>query len=136
MSVPIDTLIPHRPPMQWINELTHCDDTTARATAHFPAGHFAVADGYILETALVECVAQTVAAAQAKRAASPKPSGPTRGGMLAAISRFQIESRPSAGQTLQIEVRELKRFGPMLLIAGTVSCERRQLATGELTLYA
>ena len=29
--------------MQWINALTHCDDTTARATAIFPAGHFAVA---------------------------------------------------------------------------------------------
>lgn len=132
----LDSLIPHRPPMRWINALTHCDDTTARATAIFPAGHFAETGGLVSETALVECVAQTMAAAQAKRAVLPKPAGPSRGGMLAAVSRFRIESRPPLDRPLQIEVRELKRFGPMLLVEGVVSCEGRRLASGELTLYA
>jgi len=132
----IDTLIPHRPPMQWINALTHCDATTARATACFAAGHYAAAGGSVAETAMVECVAQTVAAAEAKRATSPRMPGPSRGGMLAAVTRFRIESPAPVGQTLEIEVEELKRFGPMLLVRGTVSCEGRTLASGELTVYA
>ena len=67
MSVALDDLIPHRAPMQWINALADCSETTATATACFPADDFAVADGKVIETALVECVAQTVAAALGQR---------------------------------------------------------------------
>ena len=63
MSVGLETLIPHRVPMRFIDALTDCTDTTASATACFSANHFAVAGGAVLETALVECVAQTAAAA-------------------------------------------------------------------------
>jgi hypothetical protein len=37
---------------------------------------------------------------------------------------------------LQIEIREQKRLGPMLLIAGTISCDGAIVATGDLSLYA
>jgi hypothetical protein len=33
-------------------------------------------------------------------------------------------------------MRELRRFGPMLLVAGVVSCLGQPIASGELTLYA
>ena len=32
MSAILETLIPHRPPMRWVNALTQCTDTTATAT--------------------------------------------------------------------------------------------------------
>lgn len=136
MSIAIDNLIPHRPPMRFIDALTDCTDTTACATACFNADHFAVADGTVLETALVECVAQTVAAAMGQRARVRGESGGTGTGMLTAVSGFQIHSRAPAEQQLQIEVRELRRLGPMLLVAGTVSCEGQLIAAGDLTLYA
>lgn len=132
----LDTLVPHRPPMRWINALTECTDTTATATACFDAGHFAVADGLVRETALVECVAQTIAAALGQRAQSQGKPGGAGVGMLAAISNFHIHSLPPTGKELRIEVRELKRFGPMLLISGVVFCEEQPIASGELTLYA
>lgn len=137
MSAAIENLIPHRPPMQWIQALTSCNDTTATATACFGEGDFAVADGKVLETALVECAAQTVAAALGRRAQSGagKP-GPAANGMLVAVSNFKILSRPSAGQALHIEVRETKRLGPMLLVSGTISCDGQVVASGELSLYA
>ena len=47
----IETLIPHRAPMRFIDALTDCTETTASATANFCAEHFAVADGAVLETA-------------------------------------------------------------------------------------
>ena len=42
MSDAIETLIPHRPPMRWIDALTDCTDTTATAIACFNSGHFAL----------------------------------------------------------------------------------------------
>lgn len=137
MSVTIETLIPHRPPMLWLKSLAACSETTATATACFSEQDFAVADGKVLETALVECVAQTVAAALGQRAQSGGgKSGPAANGMLVAASNFKILSRPLAGQTLQIEVRETKRLGPMLLVSGTIMCDGQMVAAGELSLYA
>src|SRR5438552_2360774 len=141
MPSALDTLIPHRAPMQWIDALTDCTDTTACATTCFGASHFAVAQGLVLETALVECAAQTVAAALGQRAkaeivGSQKSEARGGAGMLAAVSNFQIQARPAAGQPLRVEVRQLKRFGPMLLVSAVVSCDGQLIASGELTLYA
>ena len=134
-SPAIEALIPHRPPMRWIDALTDCTETTAHATASFTAGHFAVVDGVVIETALVECMAQTVAAALGHRTRAGGNTGTATNGMLAAVSNFKIRARPPLDKTLTIEVRELKRLGPMLLIAGTISCDGQLIATGELSLY-
>jgi predicted hotdog family 3-hydroxylacyl-ACP dehydratase len=135
MSAAIENLIPHRPPMCWIKTLGPGTATTA--TACFGEDDYAVADGKVLETALVECVAQTVAAALGQRmqAGGGKP-GAAAHGMLVAASNFKIMARPSAGEVLQIEVRETRRLGPMLLVSGTISSNGRIIATGDLSLYA
>lgn len=122
--------------MQWIEALTECTETTARATACFNADHFAVAEDSVLETALVECVAQTVAAALGYRAQTRGQPERARGGMLAAVSDFRIHTRPQMGKALCIDVHERKRFGPMLLVSGVVSCEGQTIASGDLTIYA
>lgn len=136
MPAVVETLIPHRAPMRFVEALTDCTDTAAQATACFAADHFAVANGTVLETALVECVAQTVAAALGHRARASGKTEAANNGMLAAVSNFKIHSRPAPDQVLTIEVRELKRLGPMLLIAGTISCAGQLIAAGELSLYA
>ena len=136
MPVDLATLIPHRVPMRFIDALIECTDTTATATAFFSAAHFAVSDGAVLETALVECVAQTVAAALGQRAKTHGQSGGAANGMLVTVTHFQIQSRPLAEKELRIEIRELKRLGQMLLISGSISCEGQVIASGELTLYA
>lgn len=136
MSAALDTLIPHRAPMQWIDALTDCTDTTACATVRFTAGHFAVSDGKVSETALIECMAQTVAAALGHRSQNSGQASRANNGMLGAVSGFRIHAPPPLDKPVLIEVRELKRFGPMLLVAGVVSCEGQVLAEGELSLYA
>jgi predicted hotdog family 3-hydroxylacyl-ACP dehydratase len=136
MSLAVENLLPHRAPMRWLDELIECTETTARGTVHFDAGHFAVADGRILETALVECIAQTIAAAQSQRARMRGGSGKPSIGMLAAVANFKIHSPPPLEKLLEIEINELKKFGPMLLVAGNISCEGQLIADGELTVYA
>ena len=124
--------------MRFIDALVECTDTTAVATVCFGTDSFAVANGFVLETALVECVAQTVAAALGQRALTHGKSdfAVAAAGMLVAVSNFKIQSRPPAGKTLRIEVRELKRLGLMLRVAGEIFYDGQMIASGELTLYA
>ncbi len=136
MSAAIEQLIPHRAPMRWMEDLIDCTATTATATTRFTADHFAVADGQVTETALVECMAQTVAAALGHRMRANGQPGAANNGMLAAVSNFKIHTRPPLDQTLTIEVREVKRLGPMLMITGKISCSPEVIATGDLSLYA
>jgi predicted hotdog family 3-hydroxylacyl-ACP dehydratase len=138
MPVAIENLIPHRAPMRFIDALTECTETTAIATACFREDSFAVTNGLVLETALIECVAQTVAAALGQRAkdSGQADSGVAAKGMLVSVSNFKIQSRPPAGKILRIQIRELKRLGLMLRVAGEISCDGQTIAAGELTLYA
>ena len=78
MNAAIEQLLPHRAPMRWIDALVECTETTAVATATFSAEHFAVENGAVLETALVECVAQTVAAALGRRSQANGKAGAAR----------------------------------------------------------
>jgi predicted hotdog family 3-hydroxylacyl-ACP dehydratase len=133
MNIPAENLIPHRPPMCFIHALTHCDDASTHATARFNADDFAVSNHLVLEAALVECVAQTIAASLAH---SCRGDNPPALGMLAAVTDFQILARPAAGENLKIEVRERKRLGPMRLVSGMIICEGQLIASGELTVYA
>lgn len=122
--------------MRWVEELIDCTETTATATTRFTAEHFAVTNGAVIETALVECLAQTVAAALGQRIRTSGQTGAANNGMLAAVSNFKIHARPPLDQTLTIEVREVKRLGPMLMITGKISCGTEVIATGDLSLYA
>ena len=132
----IEGLLPHRAPMLFVEALTEWSEKEARATACFGNDDYAVADENVLETALVECIAQTVAAAQGTRARQSGKPAAANMGMLAAVSAFRILHRPAAGQKLEIHVRELKRLGPMLLVVGTITCDGQMVATGELSFYA
>jgi len=129
-------LIPHRDPMCFVDELLDYTDTTAVASAILPAEHFAAANGWVLESALVECVAQTVAADMGRRAREKGKSGMPVRGMLTSVSGFKIHTRPPAGKPLRITIRELRRLGMMLMIAGEITCEDQSVAVGEMTLYA
>jgi predicted hotdog family 3-hydroxylacyl-ACP dehydratase len=138
MSFAIEKLVPHRAPMRFIDALVECTENTAVATACFRADSFAVKNGLVLETALVECVAQTVAAALGQRATNSgeSDSGVAAKGMLVSVSNFKIQSRPPVEKMLRIEIRELKRLGLMLRVTGEISCDGQPIAAGELTLYA
>jgi predicted hotdog family 3-hydroxylacyl-ACP dehydratase len=136
MSLAIESLLPHRAPMRWIDALLECTDNTASGTACFSPEHFAVRNGNVIESALVECMAQTVAAAMGQRARSQAARGANNPGMLAAIMNFKIHATAPIEKVLRIDVREIKRFGPMQLVFGTISCDGQVLADGELMLYA
>ena len=139
MTLPLDAeqLIPHRAPMCMIDELLEGGPGFGRARVRFGPDHMGVADGLVLEAALVECTAQTVGAVlgYATLQASGENKEPALG-MLTGVSDFTIHRRPEADATLLIEVRELKKLGRMSLVSAQVSCDGRVVAEGRLKIYA
>jgi predicted hotdog family 3-hydroxylacyl-ACP dehydratase len=132
-----EKVIPHRPPMRMIDALVEWSDGSASGVVVFEEGHMAVHDGLVTEAALVECIAQTVAAMEgAKRAASGPPAGNAaeKPGMLCGVSDFVVARRPRAGEQLEIRVQVQKRLGPMLLADGQVLCNGHVAASGSLKL--
>lgn len=141
MIQPVENLVPHRQPMLWLESLLEVTDTTATATARFEPGALATDGTNVLEAALVEIAAQTIAAAAGHRAAAERertgsPPAKPGTGMLVSVSNFKIHMRPAAGTHLRIETREQKRLGPMLMITTSITAAGAPVATGELTLYA
>lgn len=135
MTDAIEKLLPHRAPMRFIDALIGCTETTATATACFRAGDFAVANGVVLETALVECVAQTVAAALGSRAQTNGAGNVPANGMLIAVTNYRIAAPAPLGKVLQITITERKRLGRMTMISSSIACEGMPIAAGDLTLY-
>lgn len=133
----IENLIPHCPPMRWINALTHCGEKSFTGTALFAENDYCVADGKVIETALIELAAQTVAAALGHRQQSGGEG--TRNaavGMLVAVNNFKVHSRPPAGKALTIQVDERRQLGPMFMVGSKISCDGEIFAEGNLSLYA
>lgn len=136
--LPLDAerLIPHRAPMRLIDELIEVGPGFARARVRFGVDHIAVADGRVIEPALVECAAQTVAGGVGYAALqNPEGEGERKLGMLTGVSDFEIHRLPAAESTLLIEVREEKKLGSMRLVSAKITCDGELVAQGQLKVY-
>jgi predicted hotdog family 3-hydroxylacyl-ACP dehydratase len=123
--------------MRWINAYTEGGEKLFTATAFFTDDDYCIADGKVLETALVECVAQTVAAGLGSRQQTGGEGHRVAvNAMLVGVTGFKVHSRPPVGKTIHIEVRETRRLGPMVMIASTITCDGEVCAAGNLSLYA
>jgi predicted hotdog family 3-hydroxylacyl-ACP dehydratase len=139
MKIDAITLIPHRPPMLMIDCLVESSEGAACAEAALGEGHVGVSEGRVLESALVECVAQTAAAMKALAARrggnAVAGRGDTAPGLLAGVTAFRVFRRPAAGERLTIRIREDKQLGPMSLVTGRVLCGDEVVAEGQLKVY-
>ena len=136
-AIAAEDVIPHRLPMRMIDTLVAWNDDAARSAVVFDGNHMAVDDGLVTESALVECIAQTVAAMEgARKAACGRLGGTpeTEVGMLCGVSDFAIIRRPKAGERFEVSVQVRKRLGPMLLADGEIVCDGHVVASGSLKL--
>jgi predicted hotdog family 3-hydroxylacyl-ACP dehydratase len=129
MPSEIEQLLPHQPPMRWIDALTGCTDTTAIATACLTEDSLSVDEGWVLESALVECVAQTVAAAMGRRARTHQRHAYQRFGFSDSRPRAGRETVAHRGAGIAAAGHDADGFGHGF-VRGTNGGDR------ELTLYA
>ena len=126
-------LLPHRPPMLLIDEVIEVDAESAVVAKTFHEGDFGTRGGLVLDSILIECVAQAVALLNGFNAL---PSGaPAARGLLVGIDGFEFVARARTGIPLRISCRGTDRFGPFRLADGQVEQQGELLAKGSLKFY-
>lgn len=136
-TIAAEKVIPHRSPMRMIDSLIEWNDESAVSTVIFNKEHMAVSEGFVTEPALVEAIAQTVAAMEGIRKvdnAKPDEGSEAQPGMLCGVTDFVVENKPKAEEPLKIKVHVQKRLGSMLLIDGIITSNNKLIATGSLKL--
>jgi predicted hotdog family 3-hydroxylacyl-ACP dehydratase len=132
-NLAVTDLIPHRPPMLLIDRLLQADSQRALASKTFRENDYGLDGQVVSEAALIECIAQTVAAMHGYENVN---SGDSPGlGYLVGLAGFSIFAQPRQGQELIIEVQTIKRLGAMCLVEGSIRCSDQVQAEGQLKFF-
>ena len=133
MKAELADLLPHRPPMVMIDAVVKCGAHCARATKRFTEGSYGLDGDHVTEPALIECLAQTVAAMHACNARrSGRPPGQ---GLLVGVSDFEFHCRAERDVELELTVKITKRLGPLCRATGSITQGGRVVAEGSLKFY-
>ena len=133
MSTELNSILPHRAPMVMIDELIHCGDAAATAVKTFKRGDYGTTGGRVLEPALVESLAQTVAAFQGCRA-QRSDRGLSRG-MLVGVSHFDFRGPVSCEKPVHLSVTITRVLPPFCLAEGHAEQDGQIVAQGELKFF-
>ncbi len=109
------------------------DATGAMAKQLFKDGDYAVEGDRVAESALVECMAQAVAAVPGF--AALHQGRPPTPGMLVGVEDFEVCAPVMVGSELDIVVKITRSLGPFALAEGSISQDGKTVARGCLKLY-
>jgi 3-hydroxyacyl-[acyl-carrier-protein] dehydratase len=126
-------LLPHRPPMLLIDEVIEVSAESAVVTKTFQEGDFGTHGGLVLDSILIECVAQAVAVLNGFSAL--ESGAPAARGLLVGIGGFEFLAKARTGIPLRISCKGTDRFGPFRLADGQVEQQGQLLANGSLKFY-
>jgi predicted hotdog family 3-hydroxylacyl-ACP dehydratase len=132
--LPIERLLPQRPPMLLLDRLLSCTASEGTADARISAGNlFRLPDDTIHEAALFELMAQAYAAVRGfQDSLAGKPASI---GYLAGITRAVVHGAARVGDRLTVSVRQTALLQPFVRAEARVVRDGDLLAEGELTLF-
>jgi 3-hydroxymyristoyl/3-hydroxydecanoyl-(acyl carrier protein) dehydratase len=133
MSADIKSLLPHRAPMIMVDELVETAPDGARAVKTFREDDYGVENGRVIQSFLVEALAQTVAAMHGEAAA--KRGRPPGVGMLTGVTDFRFGREVTAGEEITLEVTVTRRLAPFVFADGRALCGAEVVAEGEMKFY-
>lgn len=133
MGPHFETLIPHRPPMVLVDEVTRYGPEEIHANRTVRLGDPFVSKSGLQDAALLECIAQTIAAGDALYAQSR--GGRVLRGYLTGLTGVQVFSRAALGETVTVKALCLKRMDGMGLFDAEAAVGERVLAKGRFKLF-
>lgn len=125
--------IPQREPFVMIDELTACDEQSAKTILHVRENNLFVNKGVLTEPALVENIAQTAAARIGyicSRENRPVPIG-----YIAAVQNLKIEQLPVIGDTVETEISIKNQVLNVTIIAGHSRIGDKLVASCEMKIF-
>ena len=133
MSQEFRKLIPHRPPMVLVDDVPVWGPERIEATRTVREGDPFVENGELGDAALIECLAQTIAAGDAQHARDK--GGRVIKGFLTGLTSLKFHSRAKVGETITLEADCQKRMDGMGLFKAVAKVGQRLLAEGTFKLY-
>ena len=136
LRVPLDALLPHRPPMRFVTSLIaqHPDGLTCRVC--IPLTCALVVDGFAPALAAVEAAAQTAAAWEALRRLQAEAAASPRIGYLVALRDVSFfAARIPADRALLARVQLEDMALPLTHYRFELSLAGATLATGRIATY-
>jgi predicted hotdog family 3-hydroxylacyl-ACP dehydratase len=134
-TLPIEaiTLLPHRPPMLFVDSLTERFDDEARGLAVMPGSGICCDEGKIFPEYFIEVIAQTMAMAHGYDALVA--GHPMRDGLLVAIDRFSFLHTAASGTRLNVHVKKTMEFGAVKILHGEIYDGETLLVEGDLKVW-
>ena len=130
----VEPLIPHKKPMIMIDGYCKIDDKRAFSEKTFSADDYAVGRGFVMESILIECLAQTVAAHSGYNAVVEKKNRPGQG-LLVAVDLFEFYERVAPPATVTVHIEQRDQFGSFTMYSGTVRQMEKTVARGDIKVF-
>jgi len=134
LPLPVDGIIPQKPPMRIIDTLDKLAERSASCSALIKKDMpFIEEDGSVDNVAYLEMIAQSIAALNGFR--NMNESGSTPEGYLLGAKNLKILGKATAGDRLTIMVFKYARYGGFGIVKGIVSKNTEVLARGEIKVW-
>ena len=119
--------------MLLLDSIVESGDTHAVTERTFQPGDYGVAGGFVSEAALIECMAQTLAAYQGHYALTRNI--PPQPGLLVGIRDARIDAAVLPGDALRIRIEITHRVGDFVVATGRVDRADETVARATLKVY-
>ncbi|MBU8910859.1 MAG: hypothetical protein KOO65_06280 [Desulfobacterales bacterium] len=129
----ITQILPHRNPMLMIDYYKRIDNDNALSEKTFQKGAYGCENGLVIDSILIECVAQTVAAHYGYRSLMKKKDASM--GMLVSVDKFDFYHPILEKSKIDIVVSKTDRIGAFKLFKGEIRMKDKIMATGNIKVF-
>jgi predicted hotdog family 3-hydroxylacyl-ACP dehydratase len=130
----ITRITPHRPPMVMIDGYKRINDDSALSGKTFCANDYGCCDGTVLDSILIECLAQTVAAHHGYKTLQGKNQKPTMG-MLVSVDAFHFFHPVPEDASISLFIEKTDQIGPYKIMKGEIDIKGKLVASGQIKIY-
>ena len=130
----IAQIIPHKNPMVMIDTYQRIDNDHASSEKTFPKNDYGCENGFVIDSILIECVAQTVAAHYGYQSLMKKEKSPDTG-MLVSVDKFNFYHQISENSKIDIFISKTDRIGAFKLFKGQIRMKDKIVAAGNIKIF-
>lgn len=130
----IEQILPHRHPMLMIDSYKKIDNNTASSIIQIRPDNYGCENGYVLESMLIESVAQTVAAHFGYKSLMKGENDPDTG-MLTSVDTFIFYEKVKDTSKIDIRIFKTDEIGAFKLISGDIRVNEKLVAKGRIKIF-
>jgi len=132
-DIDVQTILPQQRPFVMISTLLQCDMVTTKTNLHVAADNLFCYNGVLIETGIIENIAQTCAARMGY-INSIVNTGEVRVGFIGSVRNLQIYRLPKVGETIETQVDVQSEVFNITLVLAKVTIGNEVIADCEMKI--